>query len=394
MPAKYYKKNRLLASLLFLIIIAGILAVYLPALTFPFQYDDTIAILDNPGIRVKGWTWKAWQEALTKAPRSERRPLAQLSFVLSYRAFGINPGGWRAVNILIHLVNTLLVLAIGRSLFRQLGVHDSQAFRASFLGAAIWGLHPIHTQAVTYIVQRMTSMMTLFFLAGVLCFLKARKASGVTSFVLWSGCAAAFLLALGTKENAAVFPFSILLLEIVIRGGFRGGREIKGKHIFFIAAGIFIYVILLWHIYAGGGEIGKGYELREFSMAQRVLTQPRIIFLYLSLLLFPLPSRMAIDWDPAISTGILHPWSTGLAAAGLLVIIFLSVLRLRKGAVWSLAALWFLGTIFLESSFLPLDLVYEHRTYLPTTVPALIAGLGLIRLVLPYREPGSVSTRS
>jgi hypothetical protein len=366
--------------LLLLFLAVSILAVYLPTLSYPFHYDDRLVILDNPGLQVQGWGLRSWALILRSSPRAVNRPVAQVSFVLNHRLSGMDPRGWRAVNILIHLASTLLLFAIGLSFFSQAGVGRDRAAWASLSGAALWGLHPLQTQAVTYIVQRMTSMMTLFFLLGIYLYLRARAERRGRSVLLWAGCFISFLLALGTKENAAVFPFAVLLLELFLRGGWKGLREVKRSHLAVMLVLVFAYLVLLENLYTGGGKVLDGFQNREYTMGQRMLTQPRILLLYLSLLVFPLPGRMAIDRDPLFSSDLLNPWTTTPALLLLVLAVILSLRGMRLRSPVSFAILWFLGTIFLESSFLPLDLVYEHRVYLPTTMPALVAGFYLTGL--------------
>lgn len=374
------KKRRYpVITLLLLLMVATILVVYLPTLSYPFHYDDRPVILEDPSLKVTGWGPDAWLSILGSSTRSERRPVAQISFVLTYRAFGLDPRGWRGVNVLIHLSSTLLLFIIGRSFFSQAGINHERVEWAALSGAALWGLHPLNTQAVTYIVQRMTSMMTLFFLLGIYFYLRARKAKGKMLVLHWSGCFVFFMLALGTKENAAVFPFTLLLLEIFLLGGWGSLRNLRPSILLAGAILCIGYGVLLGVLYVGGGEIGVGFSGREYTMGQRLLTQPRVLLLYLSLILFPLPGRMAIDRDPQFSVDLFTPWTTIPALIILGLVAAYAIRGLRSRSFFSLGALWFLGTIFLESSFLPLDLAYEHRIYLSSTVPALIMGLGITR---------------
>jgi hypothetical protein len=223
-------------------------------------------------------------------------------------------------------------------------------------------------------------MMTLFFLLGIYLYLRARAERRGRSVLLWAGCFISFLLALGTKENAAVFPFAVLLLELFLRGGWKGLREVKRSHLAVMLVLVFAYLVLLENLYTGGGKVLDGFQNREYTMGQRMLTQPRILLLYLSLLVLPLPGRMAIDRDPSFSSDLLNPWTTTPALLILVLAVILSLRGMRLRSPVSFAILWFLGTIFLESSFLALDLFYEHRVYLPTTMPALVAGFYLTGL--------------
>ncbi|MDH3360437.1 MAG: tetratricopeptide repeat protein, partial [Desulfobulbaceae bacterium] len=110
----------------------------------------------------------------------------------------------------------------------------------------------------------------------------------------------------------------------------------------------------------------SGFHYRDFGPWERMLTESRVIFLYISLLFYPNPNRLNLDYDFSLSHGFIDPFVTLPAIAGLLALVVVAVVIARKERFISFVILWFLGTLFLESSFLGLDLVYEHRLYLPS----------------------------
>ena len=107
------------------------------------------------------------------------------------------------------------------------------------------------------------------------------------------------------------------------------------------------------------------YSLREFSLTERLLTELRVIFHYISLLLFPLPQRLNLDYDFIVSTSIFNPPQTILALIGICFLCFLPVIYFRHNRLIAYAVFWFLGNLFIESSFIPLEIIFEHRLYLP-----------------------------
>ncbi len=158
--------------------------------------------------------------------------------------------------------------------------------------ALIFVSHPIQTQAVTYIVQRMTSLCTLFYLAALLLYIYGREsASYRRRWILWTAGCVAWLLALGSKEIAATLPLVVWLYEWYFF------RDLDGRwarqHAKFGLLAIGLLGLVAW-AYLGSSPLERlmaGYERRDFTPGQRLLTQPRVVMFYVSLLAFPLPCR-------------------------------------------------------------------------------------------------------
>jgi tetratricopeptide (TPR) repeat protein len=346
----------------------------------PFVFDDWNNIVDNPFIRWAQADWASLRFTLVNSPLS--RPVAYASFALNYWLGGYEPPGYHALSLAIHLGNAMLVYALARVTLARVAVLPGQAGPAPSRAAAPWlalfaalvfVAHPIQTQSVTYVVQRMNLLCAFFYLASLLCFVRGRLAvSGLGRIAAFAGCAACGLLALGSKENAATLPIALWLYDWFF---LRDLRDLRGDRALFWLVGI---VALGAGVFFGRG----GFELldhgvRDFSLGERLLTQPRVIWLYLSLIALPLPGRLNLAHDVAVSRGLFDPPATALALLGIVLLLALGAWLARRHRLASFATLWFLLQLAIESSVFPLELVFEHRTYLPLVAPCIALALPL-----------------
>ncbi len=347
-------------------------AVYLNSFSVPFIFDDYPNIRDNPSIRLTAIDVEGLRTAAFESPAS-RRPAANISFALNYLAGGYDVKGYHLVNILIHIGNGVLVYFLALMLLRksqsladQPPASDRHARLAALFAAAIFIAHPLQIQTVTYIVQRMTSMATMFYLTSLLFYLLGRQRkdrSGRSAY--WLAALAAWLLALGSKEIAASLPVVIVLIEYFF---YRDPRKRwpginYGTLLFALAATA--GVALLYLGAEPAATITEQYVDRGFTPGERLLTELRVLIFYLSLMLFPDPGRLSLDHAFTISRSLTDPITT-LVAAAILVALILAAARLtRRHPILSFCIMWFLVTLAIESSFIGLELVFEHRLYLP-----------------------------
>ena len=232
----------------------------------------------------------------------------------------------------------------------------------------------MQTQAVTYIVQRMAAMAAMFYILSFYFYLKARLVNnGIWKTLAFAACSAtSFALACLSKENAVMLPAVLILTEYLF---FQSGdrfflkNRITAKRTFYIIfaiGGIAILIpLLIWHhsIY---NVIVSIYGKRPFNITERLLTQPRVLIFYLSLLFYPVNNRLSIYHYFPISKSLFDPWSTLLCIAVIFAIIFYACLNRKKRPLISFAVLFFFLNHLIESSILGLELVYEHRNYLPS----------------------------
>jgi tetratricopeptide (TPR) repeat protein len=224
----------------------------------------------------------------------------------------------------------------------------------------------MQTQAVTYIVQRMTSMCTLFYLLSLWLYVLGRVCENRNRrLALWVGSAVSFSLAIGTKQIAATLPLAILLYEWFFFQDLHT-EWFRRRIQYVLAAGAFFVVVGL--LYLGIHPLDRifaQYESRDFTPIERLLTQPRVVWLYIGLLVYPNPNRLNLLHDISISHNFLDPPSTLLAILGIVGLVGLAALIARRHRLLSFCILWFFLHLVIESSIIPLELVFEHRVYLP-----------------------------
>src|SRR5262245_34033004 len=325
-----------------------------------WHFDDGPNIFGNPDIAISDLSWKSLAQAASSQPGG-KRPISYLSFALNYYFFGEDPFSFHVVNFLIHSLNALLVFRIFSTLLAKTDPqrHATEVWLLSSLAAALWSVNPIHSQPVVYIVQRMTLLSSLFSLLSFYLFVQwrdgARKWYAVLSLAAW-------LFAVGSKENAFLLPLSLLAYEWLFtdRRFFRVKNLATLLIIFMCLAGFTIRRYDLVH------KIEIDYSRREFSMKERLLTQPRIVTFHISQLLAPFPSRLALRHEIEKSTSWFAPPTTILSVLFLGTLLGVG-LALRGGqplicfGIW-----WFFANLLVESTFLPLEMIYEHRIYLPS----------------------------
>lgn len=368
-PPKQHNSNG--SSLLILFLFVFIL--YSNTLSSPWVLDDFHNIVFNASLLQPVLS-------LFEGGRLDR-PIARLSFALNRLIGGDNPWGYHLVNTLIHALAAILLHRVIASLLRRRnGSRDPDCGHIALLAALLWAGHPIQTQAVTYIVQRMTSLAGLFYLSGIYCYLRARgeeRKKGRSGW--WAGCLLSFLLAIASKENAVLFPVSLVLIEALF---FREGdlRLIlpRQKTWLFMGASLVLLGSAFYFLTAGDLHALVNYGERYFTLEERLLTQPRVLWFYLSLIAWPMPWRFSLEHDFPISSSFTEPWQTLPALAGILLLAFLGWKARTRYPFLSLGILFYLLNHLVESSFLPLEMVFEHRNYIPSMFLFVAPSLGIL----------------
>jgi tetratricopeptide (TPR) repeat protein len=348
-------------------LILGILS-YSNTLEVPFYFDDEQNIVKNPLIRLTSLTFDHITKAALQSYASNR-PVANVSFALNYYFHQYDVIGYHAVNITIHVLTGILLYLLIRMTLRTpaLGSWHRSHYWIALFAALLWLVHPIQTQSVTYIVQRMNSMSAMFYVLSFLCYVKGRLVkNNQRSWPWFSGCAVAGILALGSKEIAATLPFFIFLYEWYFFQDLN--KAWLKRHLPYIV-GTLIFLGLLACLYLGTNplrDVLSGYKHRDFTLTQRVLTEFRVVIHYISLLVYPHPSRLNLDYDFPLSYSLLRPMTTLFSMAAIVALIGLAVYLAKKERLISFCILWFFGNLAIESSVIALEIVYEHRTYLPS----------------------------
>ena len=382
-------KNLILITLVF-----SVFWIYYPGLYGPFIFDDLTNITNNSLLRLNELTFSSLYEA-SKAGFAGplKRPIAISTFALNYYvAGGYDAVHFKVTNIAIHSINAVLVFLLSLKLIK-LARQDASPQILLALAASvafIWALHPINLTSVLYIVQRMTSLSTLFTLLCLLFYLSARGASsgqnGIKSPIYYIAASVSFILAIYSKENALLTPLYILLIEAIFFSKqppwsvFNAlSSRIKILSTIILVA---LFVAVAWHAF---DYAARGFGSRPFTMWERVLTESRVVVFYLSLILIPRINGFGLFHDDfALSTSFIEPITTLISfivIAGLIITAF--AVR-KKQPLFALGiGLFFIGHL-MESTIFPLDIAYEHRNNFPS--------IGII-LALVSLPPRTINTK-
>ncbi len=206
----------------------------------------------------------------------------------------------------------------------------------------------------------------MFYLLSLLLYLLGReRRHAARRGACWAGALVSWLLALGSKEIAATLPVIIVITEFL----FYRDRERPwpGINLAYplIAAAATVAVFLLYLGVDPTTVIAAEYTNRDFSLGERLLTELRVLIYYLSLMVFPLPGRLSIEHTFTISLSIVDPITTLAAAALLSAMLGVALRFAERRPIVSFCILWFLVTLSVESSFVGIELAFEHRLYLP-----------------------------
>ncbi|MCX5855789.1 MAG: hypothetical protein NTZ24_14670 [Deltaproteobacteria bacterium] len=351
-------------SLFFLLIL-----IYANSFDCSWHFDDYANIVENSNVQIKTFSWQSVQKGLYGIGGVDRwqRPLSYFSFAVNYYFGGLNVFGYHLVNFIIHYIASIfLFLFIYNTLRLPVleGRYERNAYSIALLSAVFWAIHPIQATAVTYIVQRMASMAAMFYMMAMYFYLKGRTGDKtwkrVTFFVLAVFSA---VLSVGSKENAAMLPVSLFLFELFLIQGITIENIRKNWKLCLLSL---LLVPAIGLVYYDFSSISGEYEHRPFSMMGRVLTQPRVILFYISLLLYPVTSRLMLIHDMEISTSLFAPWTTLAAMVVILLILVSAVSISRRRPLVSYCIIFFFLNHLIEGSVFSLGLVYEHRNYLPS----------------------------
>ncbi len=367
-----------------LFFVAGLILYSRVIVSGPFLFDDNEYIVDNPFIR----------SLPAVLSLNDVRQLGYLSFAMNYALGGEDPLGYHLFNVIVHIFNSLMTVMLTLSIFRRLNKEEELpdwSVHAAVLAGLLFLVHPLQTQAVSYITQRFTSLSSMFYLLSVYLYLQARqhiessKRFKRRSLLLFFSLLSA-VAAMRTKEIAFTIPIMLFLLEMLL---FRNSR--LGRKRFILFSPFFVTLIII-PLSIFGPELGIGgtaegvvdiirtdkiHDLTERSPLQYFYTQARVIVVYIRLLFFPSGQRVIYDFP--VSMSFIEP-------KVLASLFFLSAIALAAFYFWnryvaaqqssktklvygivSIGILWFFVALSVESSLLPIkDVIFEHRAYLPS----------------------------
>ncbi len=346
---------------------------YSNTLQSSWHFDDIPNIVTNKNIQISDFTWDELKKSIY-SPLSKKihRPVANLTFAVNYLISGLDTTSYHIFNIFVHIGNSWLAYFLFIYTLKLYSRRNSQCFPSSslydiaLLGAVLWAVHPIQTQAVTYIVQRMASLATLFYLASFYCYLRFREhvtpgRKGI--FLFFASCF--FLLGLGAKQNTVLLPLVVIGYEIIF---FRSSlvpekKKVRYALIFLVCA---LALIFFWHFKDALYSVVDQYDMRKFTLWERLITQPLVISRYLFLIFCPLADFLILESDMVASRGVVDPPQTLLAILFIFGLIGFGVYYFKKYPFLCFAIYYYFVNHLVESTILPLELYFEHRNYLPS----------------------------
>ena len=353
--------------LVFLVFALVGLLLYGHTLQAPLYLDDIINIRDN----LRAINSLSFHELLNSAFGSflPRRPLTNLSFCLNYYFHGHKLPGYHLVNIVIHVMNGMLLYLF---LFKTITLPGQRnprqhAVSIATLASLLWFVNPMQIQSVTYIVQRMTSMATLFFLCSFLSYLYARLAQkALNRLALFGLSVLCWILSMASKEIALTLPGLIFVYEWFFFQDLN--RVWLKKSAIYLVTGLTGLVAATCLVYKEPllGFLTTIYQPRGYTAFERILTEGRVIFIYMSLLVYPHPSRLTLNHDIPISHSLIDPLTTLLSFVGLFALAVLTVLAAKRYRLFAFCIIWFLANLSIEAMAASIEPMFEHRVYLPS----------------------------
>jgi hypothetical protein len=367
-PNHYFKKHFTLAA--FCLIAALILLAYSNAFTSSFHFDDSPAINENVYIKT------ASMENIRGIILGSR-PVVYLTIFLNYQLNGLNVVGWHIFNIGLHIATSFLVylfLLRTMNMAAAIGTEEGKAKGMALFGALIFGVHPIQTESVTYIISRSEMLATFFYLGAIILFSWGAQTGRKRYY--W-GAFISSVLAMGSKEWAVTLPAIILLYDYLIISK-RNIRAVLARWpVYLLIALSCLVVFRTLNLFAAGSSVGFNMSAPSSAAsgpgARKALTgwayfmtSCNVIWTYIRLLFLPIGQN--IDYDYPIAQSLLE-FPTAVSFLGHVAVI--------AGAFWlywkkkwvlvPFGVAWFYITLSPVQSIVPVsDVIFEHRLYLPS----------------------------
>jgi len=339
------------------LLLAGTVAVvYLNSFRGVFQFDDYLVIVDNAGVH-------SWGAFLAGLPRGIR-PLLKFTYTLNWTS-GLGLFGFHLVNVALHAANAVLIFLLASRIVGASGF-------AALLPALLFAVHPVQTEAVTYICGRSVSLMTFFYLGSLLAYLRGRERRSRS--LLYLASPALFLLAVASKEIALTLPFALVLCEAVRRERTGWGEALRAQAVHWL---LLCSLAVLVIVHAGYGRLLEvGFDIR--GAAANLSTQLHGVPYLLSRLFLP----HALNFDPDLP--VFSVWSADLLPEALLLAALLAAgsVALWKRSAAGFGILWFFLHLVPTNSFIPrFDVANERQLYLSSwgLFLAMASGADLLR---------------
>ena len=352
------------------VLFVAVFFAYWPGLNGPFVLDDfgSVAVLGDRGGVVDWTTFKAFVFGGTSGPTG--RPLSLLTFLLDANNWPAESWPFKRTNLVIHCFCGIFLGLLTREILELLRFEKRDIRLLTLATVGVWLLHPFLVSTTLYVVQRMAQLSTLFSLAGLTMYVRGRRllpSNKRRAYALMTGSIVFFgMLAIFSKENGILLPLLAAVIEITVVASQRdrlGSLHRLWVLAFFVVPTTVIVVYLSARVFQG-----SFFEIvppRDFSLYERGLTQPRVLFDYLQHWFVPKLYTTGVFQDHFLkSTGILTPVTTLISITAHAAILVLVFVKRRQWPVLALAVLFFYTAHILESTIMNLELYFEHRNYL------------------------------
>lgn len=364
-----------------IVVLLGIL-IYSNSFYCSFHLDDISKIVDNLKIRDLSDIKTIWNY-------SQTRFTAYYSFAINYHFGNLDVWGYHLFNLSVHLINACLVYWLTLLIFSSPALKDHSIIKdkglIAFITALLFVTHPLATQSVTYIVQRMACMVATFYLLSLALYFKGRLSqdNSILKYSLYAGVLISAILAMLTKENSFTLPFAILIVEIFLFQTKKLSINFKDYRVILFIVGFMSFIMLvIFHFSVNIFDPilpNKTNDFRLVTSQNYLFTQFSVIVKYIQLLLLPINQNL--DYDFPISNSF---FEIGTISSFVLLLssIILAIFLFKKNRIFSFGIFWFFLTLSIESSIIPIsDLIFEHRTYLPSFGFFLILSSGIYLLL-------------
>jgi len=312
-------------------------AIYYPGFSGGFFFDDAWNIENNSSIKISHLSFDSLTQVIFSGESGPlKRPISMLSFAINYYFTGEDPFYFKLTNLLIHLLNGLALFFLTQTLlgtykrYKEPNLSDKSIGWISLAVAAAWLLHPLNLTSVLYIVQRMNSLSALFVISGLLLYTLGRQrlALGEGGIIQIITSMLVFVpLAILSKENGALLPAFILAIEATffqLRATTKKDR--KFLIAFFSITTLCPFILGIGYLALHPEKIISGYLTRDFTLHDRLLTEARILWMYIQMIVLPIGQNYGLFHDDiVISRGLTQPISSLFSILGVIVLIALAI---------------------------------------------------------------------
>ncbi len=362
-----------------LVVVAAGLLAYHNSFTGPFIFDDSASILQNATIRHLWPIWQPLSPPHTGAATVGGRPLINLSLAINYALGGFDVRGYHALNLGVHILAGLTLLGVVRRTLLQPRLRErfgAAANELALAAAVIWTVHPLQTESVTYVVQRAESIVGLFYLLTMYCFIRGTESSRPRT---WYGlCVGACALGMASKEVMASAPLLVILYDRAFVSGSLREAWRRRWPLYLALGGTWILLGYLVFFQGSFGNAVINADFRGVGWWEYLLTEPGVILRYLRLAAWPDPLCFDYFGWPIAGT-----WQSILPPALVMAILLGgSAWAWKTNSAWGILGAWFILILAPSSSFIPTDSpAYEHRMYLPLAAVVVLVVMGIHTLL-------------